>query len=587
MAVRHKNRDTPTWVIASAAPVVTKEGRILAAVATFSDITAVVETQEQLEEAITMLEEQAAEVKSQAKEMQDQNERLLHLAQHLAAEQARLRATLAALPVAVVIADAEGNLVEQNDRFFEIWGAEAPFASSVGGYGMYKGWWVASGKPLAAEDWPLSRALRQGEVTGGAVIDIERFDGTGGTILNSAAPIRDKTGQISGAVAVMQDISERRRIEAALQENEAWLATILAQLPVGVGVVGPEGEFVLSNAIMRSYVSGNKMPAFDPERRAQWQALAADGNPLTPDQWPGPRALRGESVMPGIEFIYTSEAGRQSWRLLSAVPFRAAVIETGPKSRERIFRPEPDRVAGAIAVMQDITHRKQAEEALHRYTTELEALNQSNRTLLQEVNHRVKNTLSGILGLIYTERRLLQQREFRSTEESLDDLAQRVRSLAAAHTLLSESGWRPLDLDTLVGEVLAATAPIASDMPLLLEVRPSSVRVSPEQAHHLALILGELTTNALKYGGSDAGLQIRVESEIRDGEIRLIYRDGGLGYPEQVLEGQGYSVGLGLVNTLVRISLRGTWKIRNDDGAVAEVCFPADRDLNRESTDER
>jgi PAS domain S-box-containing protein len=220
-----------------------------------------------------MLEEQAAEVRSQAKEMQDQNERLLHLAQHLAAEQARLRATLAALPVAVVIADAEGNLVEQNDRFFEIWGAEAPSASSVGGYEMYKGWWVASGKPLATEDWPLSRALREGEVTGGAVIDIERFDGTVGTILNSAAPIRDKAGQISGAVAVMQDISERRRIEAALQANEAWLAAILAQLPVGVGVVGPEGDFVLSNAVMQSYVSGNKMPAFEPERRAQWQAL--------------------------------------------------------------------------------------------------------------------------------------------------------------------------------------------------------------------------------------------------------------------------------------------------------------------------
>jgi two-component sensor histidine kinase len=195
--------------------------------------------------------------------------------------------------------------------------------------------------------------------------------------------------------------------------------------------------------------------------------------------------------------------------------------------------------------------------------------------------------LSGILGLIYTERRLLQQREFRSTEESLDDLAQRVRSLAAAHTLLSESGWRPLELDSLIEEILSATAPAAADTQLLVEVRPSFIRVSPEQAHHLALILGELTTNAMKYGGGNADLQIRVESEIRDGEICLIYRDGGSGYPEQVLEGQGYSVGLGLVNTIVRISLRGTWKIRNDDGAVAELCFPADRDLNREIIDQQ
>ena len=65
----------------------------------------------------------------------------------------------------------------------------------------------------------MARAVRHGETSTGEIIDIERFDGTHGTILNSAAPIEDRQGRRIGAVAVSQDITAWRAAEAALAER--------------------------------------------------------------------------------------------------------------------------------------------------------------------------------------------------------------------------------------------------------------------------------------------------------------------------------------------------------------------------------
>ncbi len=430
MALRSTDDGATIWVSAGAAPLVTESGEVQGAVASFSDITALVQARDQIEQANTLLRQQTATLEAQATELEGQNERLLRLAEHLTAEQARLRATLSALPVAVVIADAEGHLIERNARYFDIWGEDVPPVTPAEGGGAYKGWWADSGEPLTVEDWPLWRALYAGDVVAGEAIDFERFDGTCGTMLNSAAPIRDDGGRIIGAVAVLYDITERRRAEAELQ----------------------------------------------------------------------------------------------------------------------------------------------------RTAEELEVLNQANRTLLQEINHRVKNTLTGILSLIYSERARLGRTGDGEALEALQRLAERVGSLAAAHTLLSAGGWRPLELDTLAGDVIQAATP---DTRCRIDVRPTSVRVTPEQAHNLALVLGELTTNTAKYGQAGR-VEIRVDVAVGDGQVCLTYRDRGPGYPDAVLAGDRRSVGLGLVDTLVTHSLRGAWSIRNDNGAVTKVCFPAGPDLGED-----
>ncbi len=68
------------------------------------------------------------------------------------------------------------------------------------------------------EDWPLYRSLNLGETNIAQAIEIERFDGSRGTILSSSAPIRDDQGKITGAVSVILDITERKVMEEELQK---------------------------------------------------------------------------------------------------------------------------------------------------------------------------------------------------------------------------------------------------------------------------------------------------------------------------------------------------------------------------------
>lgn len=137
----------------------------------------------------------------------------------LDAERRRLRAVLDALPVAVVIADAAGGIVEANEQADIIWGGPIPRVGSIEQYDRFKGWWFDSGEPLAWEDWGMARAIDKGEVALGEMIVIERFDGKRGTILISSAPIRDARGQITGGVVAIEDVTELVELREALERS--------------------------------------------------------------------------------------------------------------------------------------------------------------------------------------------------------------------------------------------------------------------------------------------------------------------------------------------------------------------------------
>lgn len=138
----------------------------------------------------------------------------------LEAERTRLQTVLDSLPIAVWIADAKGKVIHTNKAMERIWGGAAPTPHSIEKYTEYKGWWADTGAPLKSEDWALARAVLKGETSAGEVIDIERFDGTRGTILNSASPIRDREGRIVGGVAAAQDMTDLRIAQQALIETE-------------------------------------------------------------------------------------------------------------------------------------------------------------------------------------------------------------------------------------------------------------------------------------------------------------------------------------------------------------------------------
>ncbi|HEX2852544.1 MAG TPA: chemotaxis protein CheB [Opitutaceae bacterium] len=147
----------------------------------------------------------------------------------------------------------------------------------------------------------------------------------------------------------IRDITERKLSDDALRASEKRLVAVLEQLPVGVSLIDPLGRMILSNSIMRKFMSDG-LPSADVSRADRWRAWGADGLPLETSRWPGVRALRGETVVPGIEFLFQQDDGTALWTSVSTSPLRE----------------EDGAVVGAVVMVQDINQRKLTELALRQ-----------------------------------------------------------------------------------------------------------------------------------------------------------------------------------------------------------------------------
>jgi PAS domain-containing protein len=147
---------------------------------------------------------------------------------------------LEALPIGVWIMDATGCITHGNPAGRRIWGGARYVGPAE--FGEYRGWWADTGRRIAADEWAAARAITKGETSLDEVIDIECFDGSRKTILNSALPLRSPAGDIIGAIIINQDITERRRSELErerlmkqLQAAVAQVHTLSRLLPICAG----------------------------------------------------------------------------------------------------------------------------------------------------------------------------------------------------------------------------------------------------------------------------------------------------------------------------------------------------------------
>jgi PAS domain S-box-containing protein len=174
---------------------------------------------------------------------QKRAEEALRLSQHEAlaaareaeAGHARLNAVLQAAPVGIMMADTNGRVLESNAAHDALWCRSALPKNTRIDFSEWRGWWADGsdrhGRALAADEWPLMQALR-GNPRAHDLIEIETFDEprVRRTIVSSAAPIRDRDGQVRAAVVALLDMTERLKAEDALREADRRKDEFLAML---------------------------------------------------------------------------------------------------------------------------------------------------------------------------------------------------------------------------------------------------------------------------------------------------------------------------------------------------------------------
>lgn len=371
--------------------------------------------------------------------------------------------------------------------------------------------------------------------------------------------VEERTEQLSRTNEKLQrEIAERRKAEKELSDSRSLLFAAIEQMPAGVLIATPpDGRITVANAAALGIRGETSRPLTDIPvelHPRSWRVYKPDGVMATPQELPLTKAvLHGESIT-GESLVIMRSDNEKRWVSANAAP---------------VLNRDGEIIAGVV-VFSDVTNSKIAESKLKKYAD-------MQNILLREVNHRVKNNLTAIIGLLYNEQERAELSTAIPYSTILKDLIRRIESLSTVHSMLSSSGWRPLSLHDLCYQIVSGVVgSLGSDGNVVVSVNESDARINSNQAHHLTMVLNELTTNTIKYATPVSGeIQIKLNINQDDDNLVIVYSDNGPGYPEPFLE-EDYrdaNIGVNLIIGIIRESLRGSLKFENSNGARIQFEF--------------
>ncbi len=146
-----------------------------------------------------------------------ERERQLRETEDLIQAGRKLSGIFETLPVGVLIADVEGRICQINDQVSQI--CDAALSTKSEAYGEVLSWWDEAGKMMKEPAGPLFKAIHKGQSSHNQTILIKCADGTTKKIIGSASPLLALDGHIVGAVVVIQDVTESKKIEEDLESK--------------------------------------------------------------------------------------------------------------------------------------------------------------------------------------------------------------------------------------------------------------------------------------------------------------------------------------------------------------------------------
>ena len=309
-----------------------------------------------------------------------------------------------------------------------------------------------------------ARALRGGEELSHDADPYVSPNGRLDWIRWSLKPWRSDDGEIGGVVlyteVVTSSVEARMRLEAA----EARYRAVFDQAAVGVARVAPDGRLLEVN---------ERFCAITQHERAE--LLAGRFQDIThPDDLAADLAqaqalLAGRIDTYAMEKRYLTKPGGSVW-----VQLTVSLVRTGEGA--------PDYF---VAIIEDVTLRKQAEAEQERYQAQL-------RLMINELNHRVKNTLATVQSMAAQ-----ALRGGADPATAYDRFESGLMGLAEVHDVLTRESWHGAALQEVAERALRPFAAAASGQ---VRVEGAPVWLQPRAALTMALVLHELATNAVKYG---------------------------------------------------------------------------------------
>lgn len=316
------------------------------------------------------------------------------------------------------------------------------------------------------DDLPENLRLYQRAVGAGEPFQIQkryvRPDGSEVWVSNTVNLIHDAAGQPQTVVSISIDITARREAEAALRQSEARLRVALDAGRMGVWATDTQTNSVTTSPEF------NRLFGFPADASPSLDEIRSRYAPGTLERL---RAVAYAALDRGdrhaeeeLDVVWPD--GSHHWLLL-----RSDMEVTAGSGGATYIK--------ATGVVVEITERKRWEER--------------QRLLINELNHRVKNTLATVQSLAaqsFRERGV-------ASDPRVTAFQERLFALARAHDILTRDNWEGAELGEIVGEVIE---PYCRESDGRCEMDGPHVRLRPGMALAVSMALHELATNAAKYG---------------------------------------------------------------------------------------
>ena len=393
--------------------------------------------------------------------------------------EARFRAMADSAPAPVWVTSAQGPVEFVNQAFVDYAGGSRD--------ALLGGGWMKLIHPDDIVGVATARAAARGGTPQPYTFEARflHHDGAWRCMQANCNPRFDTSGAFQGYVGIAIDLTETRAAEASLRESEQRFRLVAEDAPVMLWMANVDGSTAYVNRALREF----------------WRLEEGDlsfswAYGLLDEDRPKLQATLGDAVRRRVAF--DTEA---RYRVGAGGDVRLVSCHGEPR------RDAEGGYAGMIGVIVDVTDARRAET--HQ------------RLLINELNHRVKNTLATVQSIAYQ-----TLRTGVVTSEARELFTSRLLALSAAHNVLTRESWEAAELAAITAE---AIRPYIDPEGRRISIEGPQVRVGPTVALAISMALHELATNAAKYGalsGAAGRVTIVWRSE-GEAKVALEWRESG------------------------------------------------------------
>jgi PAS domain S-box-containing protein len=362
--------------------------------------------------------------------------------------------------------------------------------------------------------------------TSGTLLTTDRQE-NGRSLLQVLNPVIDpESGHVIAVTEILRDITDQKKAEQALNENEKRYRLLLLNANDAVILFEPAGD--QTGRITEVNAMASTMFGYTPDELLHMNLR--DFGVLKSEE---PYRKMYQELLTTSHAVFETEVPTKSGHLLP--------VEIS--ARLFTFQDKPT----VLASIRDISQRKAAEQAMQDSLAE-------KQLLLKEIHHRVKNNLQVIISLLNLQSRYMTDPAILSV---IAESQHRVKAMALVHEQLYQTrrfagiNFRNY-VQSLTSNLLSTFSTPAEKIALNIAI-PEDTWINLDAALPLGLIISELVTNSLKYAFPDSRTgRIDLSLITENGKYILTVQDNGIGIPQDFAWELARSLGLRLVRMLTR-----------------------------------